>query len=152
MKKLFYVATLLLSLMVFASCSKEDSPSGDSWYIGKWSCELIVGQGDLSDITSVTITKKDITMTFKQGGRYGYLYDEYGPSHTVKYTYKENDVTFDDEEMASLTFDEPLYFANYESVGDVYVSKVFIDTVSPNKYEQIEMSDEHLSHGFLLSK
>lgn len=142
----------MLSLLVFASCSKEDSPSGGAWYIGKWSCELIIGQGDLSDIKSVTITKKDITMTFKQGGAYGYLYDEYGPSHTVTYTFKANDVTIDGDKMASLTFDEPLYFADYESLDEDYVSKVFIEAVYENKNEQIVMSDEDLTHGFLLSK
>lgn len=143
MKKLICVLTVVLGMMAFTSCSKENK----FWYVGDWSCQLIVGRDDLTEIKRVIITSKNITMKFEDG-YYGYLYKQYGSSHTVKYTYNANDETLDGQKMASLTFDEPLYFVNYASVGKTYVSKVFITGGS----HEITMSDEEFTHGFCLSK
>lgn len=138
---------LLISCFAFVSCDKDGSSSGGMYYYGTWDASLMVGQGSLRDIMTIKIDKSTITMTFKKDGGYGYLYEEYGASNTVSYTYNANDTDITGEKQESLTFDSPLYFVSY-SGGNEYVSKVYITKGQGG----IVWSGEDLSHGLMLTK
>jgi hypothetical protein len=86
----------------------------------------MMGQGDLSDITGIDIDEDTITMKFKEDSAYGALFNEYGTSNTVSYTYKEDDIDLHGNHGVSLTFDKPLYFEEY-STSHNYITKVFIE-------------------------
>lgn len=147
-KAIRFILFLVFACILTLSCSKEGKPtSATSGYLGKWRVSLIIGQGDLSDIIYVNIEKSKITMTFQEGGHYGTLFDEYGPSNSVHYTYKEHDVDIVGNLGSSLTFDSPLYFVPYSTKND-YISKVFFEI----EEDGITWWDEQASHGLFLSK
>lgn len=151
MKSIKSIFTLLLiCVTTLVSCDKGDSSSGSTYYYGTWDVSLIVGHGCLTEIMTIKIDKSTVTMTFEKDGYYGTLYDKYGSSNTVSYTYNANDKDFTGETRESLTFDSPLYFVKWSDQNE-YISKVFI-----NKGEGITKgvvwSSEDLSHGLLLTK
>lgn len=148
--KLFFVM-MLSCFGGFTSCNKEAMNSEGKYFYGTWDVSLVGGQGDLTDILTVKIDESTVTMTFKEGGWYGALYDYYGPSNTVSYSYNENDVDLLGEKCASLTFDSPLYFEEL-SGGNVFVSKVFIDEGPVFLAGSVSWRDERLSHQMLLTK
>ena len=137
---------LLVSFFTFVSCDNDGS-SGGMYFYGTWDSSLMMGQGDLRDITTVKIDQSTVTMTFNKDGYYGYLYEHYGQSKTVYYTYNANDVDFAGEARESLTFDSPLYFVQLSS-GKEFISKVFI-TKGPGG---LVWYSADLSHGLFLSK
>ena len=142
---------LFTCLVIFTSCDKEKMASKGKYFYGTWDVSLVGGQGDLTDIMTVKIDESTVTMTFKEGGWYGALYDYYGPSNTVSYSYNENDVDLLGEKCASLTFDSPLYFVEW-SDGNVFVSKVFINEGPVFVAGSVSWRDEDLSHQMILTK
>lgn len=146
MKRVLLALVLFIAAASVSCCSKGGASS--SGFLGNWKASLIVGQGDLSDIQKIKIEKSTITVCFEEGGHYGALYEAYGPSHSVHYTSKANDVDSKGEQGTSLTFDEPLYFVEY-SLGNDYISKVFIKKVEGGK---ILWWDDLATHSFSLSK
>ena len=148
--KLFFVF-LFTCLGISTSCDKGTMTSKGKYFYGTWDVSLVGGQGDLTDILTVKIDESTVTMTFKQGGHYGYLYDHYGPSNTVSYSYNENDVDLIGAKCASLTFDSPLYFVGW-STGNDYVSKVFINKGQGFLAGCVAWRDDSLSHQLLLTK
>ncbi len=147
----FFFVFLLNCLVILTSCDKEEKASKGKYFYGTWDVSLVGGQGDLTDILTVKIDESTVTMTFKEGGWYGALYDYYGPSNTVSYSYNENDVDLFGEKCASLTFDSPLYFEEL-SGGNVFVSKVFIDEGPVFLAGSVSWRDDRLSHQMLLTK
>ena len=73
---------LLVSFFTFVSCDNDDS-SGGMYFYGTWDSSLMMGQGDLRDITTVKIDQSTVTMTFNEDGYYGYLYEHYGQSKCI---------------------------------------------------------------------
>jgi hypothetical protein len=148
--KLFFVF-LFACLGISTSCDKGTMTSKGKYFYGTWDVSLVGGQGDLTDILTVKIDESTVTMTFKEGGAYGALYDYYGSSNTVSYSYNENDVDPLGKKCASLTFDSHLYFAEW-SYGNAYVSKVFIGQGQGFLTGCVAWRDDSLSHQFILSK
>jgi len=168
MRKLFFLLSVLLPLL-FVSCTKptsggewvdvnallngsrgdknENTSGSASPFVGKWKVSGLMGHGSLEAISSISIGSSTVTMTFTDG-YYDALYKAYGSSRTVKYTYKQSELTPDERtRMSSLTFDEPLYFVDY-ATDRYYVSKVFL---SKND-GFISWTDDHMSNVLLLEK
>lgn len=113
----------------------------------------MMGHGSLGAITGVIIDESTITMTFSKDDHYTALYDEYGASHTVNYTYNEHDIDVHGEDGASLTFDEPLYFANFSDRE--YITKVFIEVTNNSLFQRGEFlmwHNDSSSHIITFSK
>lgn len=122
-KYFLLTASILIGL---TSCSDHKLELDSTSFLGDWTVVSMMGQGGLSDIISIHIDESAITMKFKEGDHYGTLFDEYGPSNTVSYTYNADDVDIHGKRGASLTFDKPLYFEPYSSFNN-YITKVFIE-------------------------
>ena len=127
MKKHINSFLLIISMFIgLTSCSDHTLDPNTNSILGNWNVVSMMGQGGLSDILSITIDETTVTMKFKEGGDYGTLFEEYGESNTVSYTYKADDVDLHGTKGISLTFDEPLYFEPY-STSNNYITKVFIE-------------------------
>lgn len=150
MKSIKPIFLLLISFFTFVSCDKEDSSSGGMYFYGTWDVGLIVGHGCLSEIMTIKIDKSTVTMTFEKDGWYKTLYNHYGSSNTVSYTYNPNDKDYSGEKRESLTFDTPLYFIPWsDSIESI--SKVFINK-GQGVMKGVVWRNDDSSHGLLLSK
>ncbi len=138
---------LLIVLGVFSLSCKKDGAS----YLGTWNVELDGGHRSLESIQSITIDESTITIHIKKTDEFDEMYNRYGATHSVSYTYKANDEDEGGNEGASFTCSSPLYFVAYSGGKDDwdYVSKVFIE-MEGKKHAQLW--DNGATHFFYLTK
>lgn len=125
-KSLNYFLLTICMIVGLTSCNDHKIALDPTSHLGHWTVVSMMGQNDLADIVSIDIDETKITMTFKEGSEHGALFNEYGASNTVNYTYSGDDIDLHGTHGVSLTFDKPLYFEEIATSHN-YITKVFIE-------------------------